>query len=259
MIRDRVQKQKIAFSNFSRSDVAYIGHFFGSRHVFQLNGLAYNQAAGAWEFSPNVEFLKSGQHLQGLFLLNDEMLCSNSYNGMEDVVMLRGRLGKVIARGSFTYIPIESKESFVFLQKLFSQRPTIKNLRNQFPVEAFTFGDKGIAFGIYALNSPCIAREIHFEVVPMSADSGEALQAMKDWKIWVNGKLGDASVSRLQSKLEVTLRLTPDPAGHVIEFVPNTQAPFQSLTNRGLFQREIGKSKEEETYRIANFKLEDVW
>lgn len=239
--------KNVAFSNLSQHDNAYVAHFFRDHPVALLNGNFNNQEVhGPIGFlSSNMSFLKEGQLIDRLILLNSEGVGAIRFDGPQNLIYLRGQPELIKTNKVFTDVTLDPKTPFAFAQRIYSQfwqaviqkGPTASH---------FPFADKGITVGIYLLNGPTVPRMVHFDV------ASPVPETLKKWILTVNGRLMEnPHVLLPNGRLRFSAYLPASPAGHVLELRPSGVVIEPRASPEPLAP---GQAVNE----MTNFKLEEV-
>ena len=221
------KKKGVALCNFTPSELPYMAHFLRYRKSALLNGLLFNEQSGP--FSEDFAFLGSGEQIHWLFLLNSATEVVMHYNGLENVMWLSGRPKQVMVFRSFACLSLSPRSPFVFAQRLYSQYWQDASPVTPLPQSRFLFGSKGIAFGIYALNTNAIPYLLQFEIYPSREDDLPRMSAeLESWIVLANSnETRDVRIQYLADRVFVQIPLASNPAGHVIELGPRDRLPVR--------------------------------
>jgi hypothetical protein len=219
----------VAISNLTINDVSYMAHFLRSRESALVNGLFFNERSGP--FAENFALLGSGQKIHWLFLLNSATAGVMRYDGLENVMWLSGKPKQVMVFRSFTCLSLSPKSPFVFAQRLYSQYWQDVSPATRLPQTRFLFGNKGIAFGIYAFNINATPYLLQFEIYPSQADNLPRMSAeLESWIVLSNSRqTREVHFQYLADRVFVQIPLASNPAGHVIELGPKDRLPIGPL------------------------------
>jgi hypothetical protein len=216
----------VALSNFTRGDLSYVAHFLRSRKAVLVNGLFFNERTGP--FSDDFALLGSGQKIHWLFLLNSETAGAMRYDGLENVMWLSGKPKQVMVFRSFTCLSLSPKSPFVFAQRLYSQYLQDVSPATRLPQTRFLFGSKGIAFGVYALNTDAIPYLLQFEIASSRENDLPRMSAeLESWAVFANfNETRQVDFEYVGDRVCVQIPLALNPAGHVIELGPRDRLPM---------------------------------
>lgn len=250
------KKQGVLFSNFSWADDAYFAHFFGrQRPISLLYGFnAQTNPITKDIFVSNMKFLKEGERIHLLLLLNNEAVGRMRYDTFDNIIILKGKPAEIQVGRTFTCLHLGFEE-FAFVQRLYSQFSPKAVLLEPTGSE-LVFGNQGIAFGVYCVNSPAKQRTVQFDIqgaAPIVPT--DSLGQIDNWKCAVNGKVVEnVTKTPLPNGMRLSIPLDAEPAGHVIEIGRAALLPMKPEIMAGKQIKPIGKAKD--VYKMSNFVLE---
>jgi hypothetical protein len=251
------EKQGVLFSNFNWADVGYFAHFLGLRRSISLlygfNGEMSPISKNI--FSSNMQFLEEGRSIHLLLLLNNEAVGRMRYDTFDNIVILKGQPAEIQVGHTFTCLHFKSKEEFDFVQRLYSQFLP-KTVLLEPTGSEFFFGNQGIAFGVYCVNSPAKPRVVRFDILKEAlVAQTNLIEQIGSWKCVVNGKLVEnVTKTTLPDGMRFSIPLNPEPAGHVIEIGRAALLPMNPEIVGRKQIKPIGKAKD--VYKMKNFVLE---
>jgi hypothetical protein len=218
----------VALSNFTRDDVSYMAHFLRSRKSWLLNGIFYHDT-GDNLFSENLDFLPSGGQVRWLFLLNSGGVGVMRYDGLENLIWLRGQPENVLVFRSFTSLRLNPELPFAFAQRLYSQYWQEVFPGRRMPQTGFSFGRKGIAFGVYALNTEAKPSVLQFEIACLRGDIKTLSTELASWVVLSNfDEAHGFRFQQLGDRVFAEIPLNTNSAGHVIELGPRDRIPISA-------------------------------
>ena len=150
------------------------------------------------------------------------------YDGLENVMWLSGKPKQVMVFRSFTCLSLSPKSPFVFAQRLYSQYLQDVSPATRLPQTRFLFGSKGIAFGVYALNTDAIPYLLQFEIASSRGNDLPRMSAeLESWAVFSNSnEAREVNFEYFADRVCVQIPLALNPAGHVIELGPRDRLPM---------------------------------